>query len=257
MTRTVNRRTLALGVITALALLVAYLLGSGLSSVATAATTYTPAASTTPTVSLASAGITVTGSGKVTGTPDTLHISLSVTASAANIDDALASANKTAKAVQDSLKAHGVKAEDMQTSGMSIQPNYTSKGEPSGYRVDENLTASLHDLSKAGVTLSAAVNAGGDNVRVDGVSVALDDTSGLVAGARTSAIDSAKTKATQYAEASGRALGEVVSISEVVQSPNPVVYGGAYAARALDQAVPIQAGTADVVVEVTVVYSFA
>ena len=39
---------------------------------------------------------------------------------------------------------------------------------------------------------------------VDGVSVALDDTSGLVADARTSAINSAKTKATQYAAAAGR-----------------------------------------------------
>jgi uncharacterized protein YggE len=257
MTINVNGRTIAITALAAMALLAAYLLGSARPSVADAAAPALVRAATSTTTTT-DAGITVTGTGKVTGTPDTLQISLSVTATASSIDSALSSANKSAKAVQDALLAKGVATKDLQTSNLSIQPNYTSKGEPSGYRVDESITASLRDLTKAGKTLSAAVAAGGDAVRVDGVSVALEDTSGLVAGARTSAVDDAKTKAEQYAKAAGRSLGDVQSISEVVTSPTPMYADRAYAGvAATPSAVPIQAGSQDVVVDVTVVYAFA
>jgi uncharacterized protein len=260
MTITLNGRKLAFFAIAALGILAAYLIGTSRSSVAqAAATTSLPAATSTATTaqSGSSDGITVTGTGKVTGTPDTLRISLAVTATAANIDDALASANKTMRAVQKSLTASGVDAKDMQTANLSIQPNYSNKGAPDGYVVSENLSATIRDLAKAGATLTAAVEAGGNGVRVDGVSVALDDTSGLVGGARTSAMDDAKTKAAQYAQAAGRTLGQVVSISEVVSTPYPMAYDAQRIyATAGSSAVPIQAGTQDVSVQVTVVYAF-
>ena len=122
---------------------------------------------------------------------------------------------------------------DLFNSNLSIQPDYTSKGEPRGYVVSEGISASVRDLGKAGATLSAAVAAGGDSARVDGVSIALEDTSALVAGARSSAVGDAKTKAEQYAAAAGRSLGAVQSISEVVQSPNPQYLDGRFAVAAL------------------------
>lgn len=253
MTITVNGRTIATTALAATALLAAYLLGSVRPGVAGAATT--SAGVVTATAPGTDAGITVTGSGKVTGTPDTLRISLSVTATATSIDAALASANRSARAVQGALTTAGVAARDLQTSGLSIQPNYTSKGAPSGYRVDESVTAALRDLAKAGATLSAAVRAGGDAVRVDGVSVALEDTSGLVSGARTAAVEDAHARAEQYARAAGRTLGEVRSISEVVQQPTPQPYAAGFAAEAVSGAVPIQPGSQDVTVRVTVVYA--
>lgn len=256
MTITLNGRKLALLALAAIGILAAYLLGTSRSSVAHAAVTTTvPAATSTGTAK--ADGVTVTGTGKVTGTPDTLHIHLSVTATAQNIDEGLGSANATMRKVQKSLSGNGVEAKDLQTSNLSIQPHYTDKGAPSGYDVSESLTATIRDLSKAGSVLTAAVDAGGNAVRVDGVSVALDDTSGLVGGARTSAMDDAKTKATQYAEAAGRTLGDVVSITEVVSNPAPVAYDGAAFSAASAAPVPIQAGSQDVSVQVTVVYAFA
>jgi uncharacterized protein YggE len=255
MTITVNGRRVAATALAAVALLAAYLLGSVRPGVAGAATTAAGVA--TATAPATDAGITVTGSGKVTGTPDTLRISLSVTATATTIDAALASANRSARAVQSALTAAGVAAKDLQTSGLSIQPNYTAKGAPSGYRVDESVRAALRDMAKAGATLSAAVHAGGDAVRVDGVSVALEDTGALVAGARTAAVEDARARAKQYARAAGRSLGEVRSISEVVQQPTPLPYDGRYAAEAISAAVPIQPGSQDVTVQVTVVYALA
>jgi uncharacterized protein YggE len=256
MTITLNGRKLAFLALAALGILAAYLLGTSRSSVAHAAvTTSVPAATSSASTT---EGITVTGTGKVTGTPDTLRISLAVSATAKNIDEALASANASMRKVQKSLSDNGVDAKDLQTSNLSISPHYTNKGAPDGYDVSESLTATIHDLTKAGAVLSAAVDAGGNAVRVDSVSVALDDTSGLVGGARTSAIDDAKTKASQYAEAAGRTLGPVVSISEVISTPYPVYDQAAgMAARAGGSPVPIQAGSQDVSVQVTVVYAFA
>ncbi len=254
MTISVTSRKLAFFVVAALAILVAYLLGSSRPSTASAAVV----APRADTASTASAGVTVTGSGKVAGTPDTLKLSLSVTTTAASIDDALASANRAALAVQKALTERGVEAEDMQTSGLSIQQEYTSQGKPNGYRVYENLTVTLRDLAKAGATMTAAVDAGGNAVRVDGISLSLENTSALVSGARTSAIDDAKAKATQYAEAAGRTLGQVVSITENVTPPTPSYFDGRAAMTYASQAaVPIQAGSQDVTVVVSVVYAFA
>jgi uncharacterized protein len=255
MTITVNRRTIAITLVAALAILAAYLVGSARPSVAGAATsTLVRTATSDP----AATGITVTGTGKVTGTPDTVRLALSVTATADDVDAALRAANKSAKAVQDALLAKGVATKDLQTSNVSIQPHYTSKGAPDGYVVVESMTASVRDVAKAGAALSAATAAGGDAVRVDGVSISLEDTSGLVAGARKGAVDDARAKAEQYAQAAGRSLGEVQSISEVVSSPTPqyLEQRSAYSAAAMS-AVPIQPGSQDVAVQVTVVYALS
>lgn len=255
MTITLNGRKLAFLALVALGILAAYLLGTSRSSVAHAeVTTSVPAAASSGS---STEGITVTGTGKVTGTPDTLRISLAVSATAKNIDEALASANASMRKVQKSLSDNGVDAKDLQTSNLSISPHYTNKGAPDGYDVSENLSATIHDLTKAGAVLSAAVDAGGNAVRVDSVSVALDDTSGLVGGARTSAMDDAKTKASQYAEAADRSLGAVVSITEVVTTPYPVYAQASGMALRASSPVPIQAGSQDVSVQVTVVYAFA
>lgn len=256
MTLTVNRRSTAIVVVAALAVLAAYLVGSARPSVAGAATS---TAARTSTSSPSDTGITVTGTGKVTGTPDTLRISLSVSVTNADVDAALRGANAAAKAVQDSLLAKGVAKADLQTSGMSVQTSYSSKGIPNGYVVSESMTAAVRDLTKAGTTLSAAIAAGGNAVRVEGVSFSLEDTDGLLSGARKSAVDDAKAKAQQYAEAAGKQVGDVQSISEVVQTPSPQYLDGrsAYASVAAGSPVPLQVGSQEVAVQVTVVYALA
>ena len=53
-------------------------------------------------------------------------------------------------ALQKSLRAHGVATKDLQTSNVSVQPNYTDKAAINGYVVSESLTATLRDIGKAG-----------------------------------------------------------------------------------------------------------
>ena len=265
MTLTVTPRRTAVLAIIAVAFATAYLLGAAHSggSVAAAAGTGSPVATGAATTAASSTGgITVSGTGKVTGTPDTLRLDLTVVATGGSVTSALASANQTTTRVQKTVHGRGVATKDLQTSGLSIQPNYSYSGSgqpiPKGYQVSESLSVLLRDLASAGATINAAVDAGGNAMRVDGIGLDLADTSSLVSAARSSAFGEAKTKAEQYAAAAGRALGQVVSVSEVVGTPSPV-YSTNTSAQAMAPGVPLplQAGTQDVSVTVTVVFAFA
>jgi uncharacterized protein len=201
--------------------------------------------------------ITVTGTGMVSGTPDELQLSLEADTEAASVSTALDSANKAMTAVRDALTSHGVAPADLQTTGMSVQPRDSQQNTITGYTVSESLTAELHDLAKAGQIITDAVDAGGNAVRVDDVSLDLTDQSAaLMAKARANAIADARARAEQYAQAADVQLGPVLSISETDGSvaPGPVFPGVAFAA---ESAVPISAGTQQVTSSVVVEYQLA
>ena len=77
--------------------------------------------------------------------------------------------------------------------------------------------------------------------------------------ARSSAVADARQRAEQYAEAAGVKVGAVQSITEsVTTSPYPYAASAlAYDARSAAGAVPIQAGSQDVSVNVTITYAVA
>jgi len=208
----------------------------------------------------ATAGITVTGTGAVSGTPDSLRLAMGVSVVQPSVTAALDGANAAAAKLQATLRQRGVADKDLQTSGVSIQPQYTDggTGRPpavSGYEVSESLTATLRNLRTAGDTITAAAQAGGNATRVTSVSLDLTDTGQLVTAARAKAFTEAKAKAQQYAQAAGVPLGAVASISEQVSGGPSPVYAADVAGGAAAKSVPIAAGSQDVGVTVTVVFS--
>ena len=267
MTVTITPRRAALVVLTVIALTVVYVLGATRSGVpSAAASTFartSNAASIQPSTVpvIGSPGINVGATAKVAGTPDTLRLDASVVATASSVSEALASANRSAAAVQRSLLDNGVQKKDLQTSGLSIQPEYDYPNNAAprlkGYQVSESITAKLRNLGKAGDTIGKAVAAGGKAIRVNGISLDLEDTGALVSSARDQAFADARTKAQQYAKAAGRTLGDVINIAEDVTTPSPIpMTMGAPAGLALDKAsVPIQPGSQDVSVSVTVLFA--
>jgi uncharacterized protein YggE len=202
-------------------------------------------------------GVKVSGLGRVTGVPDVLRLRLGVNARRGDVDAALSTANAALSKVRDSLRKNGVTAKDLQTSGLSIQPTYSSKGAITGYDVSESLTANLRDIPHAGHAISAAAAAGGNAVRINDISFDLEGDAKLLETARSQAFADAKAKAKQYADAAGRELGAIVSVSEVVaQPPSPYRYDyGLAGSLSKLSAVPIQAGTQDVTVTVTTLWS--
>lgn len=230
------------------AVIAAYAVGSGGGTPAKADTP-------TPTTNV----VTADGAGQVAGTPDTMVTTFSVVTKGANPGVALSGANATMAKVQRTLAAHGIAAKDLQTTGLSVNPNYVwdkNAQHLTGYSAEEDLKVTLHDLSKAGKTINAAVSAGGKSVTVGGLSLDLQGSSTLVTNARAAAFADAKTKAEQYAALSGRTLGAIVSVSEHTDTVTPNQYGFAAAsAAAAAPGVPIAAGSQNVAVNVTVVWS--
>jgi uncharacterized protein len=206
----------------------------------------------------AGARITVTGTGVVTGTPNQLTLDMGVQVSAASVDSALQQANQAANQVTSALRAQGVAADDIQTSGLYIQPNYGSSSQtPTSYGASESLTATLDNLATAGAQIQAAVHAGGNAVTVDGVSLDLTDTSGLLATARARAVADARAKASQYAQALGQPLGPLVSISDQTQAPSQPFFATPTPAAGKASSVPINPGSQQLTISVTAVFALA
>ncbi len=252
---TFSVRSLVITAAVTMAVLAAYLIGSTQGATSTAVAAQEPVSVDTPT-------IVMTGTGEATGTPDQLKFSLAVHTSASDVSTALGSANATTRRVLDALEKQGVESDDIQTTGMSINAmhDYSSEGPPiiTGYAVNESMSVIVRKLPDAGATMSAAVSAGGNMVRLHSVRLQIGDEDALLDEARTAAIDEARVKAEQYAAAAGRELGEVSSVREVHVTPSAKPTYGLSMYRAADvSAVPISAGTADVNVTVSVVWSFA
>ncbi len=205
----------------------------------------------------ATAKITVTGTGTVTGTPNQLTLDMGVQVNGASVDSALQQASQAARQVTDALRHQGVAAADIQTSGLSVQPDYASGSQvPDGYQASESLTATLVQMAAAGAQIQAAVHAGGNAATVDDISLNLADTSGLLATARARAVADARVKAAQYARALGQPLGPVLSISD--QTPAPVrSCRSPTQRRAGPPRFPISPGSQQLSVSVTVVYALA
>jgi len=256
------QRAVAAGVASAGLLIAAFTLGAGQGSAAPAAASDATgnAALTATAPAAGSARITVTGVGNVSGVPNQLSLSMGVQTSAGSVATALRQANAAARSVTAVLRRSGVAAPDIQTSGLSIYPNYSnSSGVPSGYQVSEQLTVTLRRLSTAGSQISAAAGAGGNATTIDGVSLNLSDTSTLLASARAKAVADAKAKAAAYARALGRPLGPVISMSETppAQPFQPLPYAATPSASSTGSPVPVHPGTQQLSVTVTVVFALA
>jgi uncharacterized protein YggE len=202
-------------------------------------------------------GITVSGEGRVTGIPDTLTVTVGVSVLRPSVDQATSDAAAAAERVIAALEGAGVAREDMATANYSVWPEYDYSGERqriTGYRVQNVLTVKVRDLDNAGAAIDAATQAGGDDAIVQGVSLSIDDTTGLVEQARNAAWADAQGKAEQLARLAGQDLGIAVSITESTSTPVvPMPY--AIAEAGADARTPILPGTDEVVVTIQVTFS--
>lgn len=201
----------------------------------------------------ASTGITVSGVGRASGTPDVLTLQLTTTATSGNVSDALSGVSSATGRVRRVLTGNHVAAADIRTADLSVHPDYlTENGREvvQDYEASESLTVKLRDLRHAGTVITRATDAGGDAVSINGVSFSLEDNESVLSSARSAAFANAKAKAKQYAGAAGRTLGPAVHISETVKDPgqDPVSTSGNA------RAVPVDPGTEQLSVTVNVVF---
>ncbi|PKH45745.1 SIMPL domain-containing protein [Dehalococcoides mccartyi] len=204
-------------------------------------------------------GIWVNGSGEVTVSPDVAILTLGVESMGVSIDAAQTQAAQAMNAIINSLKANGVLDKDIKTSSYYIYPvtEWTdNRSTIVGYRVSNQAEVKIRQIAQTGSILDAAVRAGGDDSRVNGLYFSIDDPAAAYEQARALAIQDAKAKAEQMASVAGVSLGKLIYISETSNYiPRWDYAKDAGMASSVPEVTPISSGETTVTVSVQAVYS--
>jgi uncharacterized protein YggE len=220
---------------------------------ATAALTAATAPSSTPGPS-----INVAGHGEVEGTPDVMTVTMGVQSNDPSAQAALQRNNEHAAALVAALKAQGVAAKDIQTVDLNVSPTFDKNFHVTGYSASNTVSAKLRNLAKAGQVIDAAALTAGQDVRLQGVSFSIDNTSALVAKARADAIKDALAQGKQLAGAAGVKLGSIRTIDDTgTQLPQPQAFSSSGLVRDAANSVPLEAGSQQLSVDVVVVFDIA
>ena len=204
-------------------------------------------------------GISVSGEGKVTVTPDIANIQLGIQAQALTVADAQSQAIKAMNDVMAALKANGVADQDIQTQYYNVQQVTTwdtNKQQQivTGYMVSNVVNAKIRDVTKAGSVIDAVTAAGGDLTRVNSIQFSLNDSTTSIDKAREKAMADANDTANQLAKLAGVKLGKPISISESSSTPPYPIYAKDAIAGS-SSSTPISAGTLDITLDVQVLYA--
>tara|TARA_R110002110_G_scaffold241587_8_gene457936 strand:+ start:163 stop:951 length:789 start_codon:yes stop_codon:yes gene_type:complete len=203
--------------------------------------------------------ITITGEGEVSAEPDIAYIETGVVTQGKTAAEALAANTEAMTEVFKGLEDAGIGKKDMQTSQFSVYPVYEQQKPEAqrpqtpkigGYRVQNQLTVTVRDLSTLGAILDKVVTLGSN--QMNGIRFSIDKPDALIDEARKDAVGDALRKAKLYAGAAGVALGEILSISENgVSRPQPM-YMKAMAMRESAD-VPVASGEQTLSASVTLV----
>ena len=164
-------------------------------------------------------GIWVTGQGEAMAIPDIAELRLGVEAQAETVSEAQTQARVAMDEVMQVLEDKGIDEKDIQTQRFSIYPvtrwiQEKDEEEIIGYRVTNIVLAKIRDVDKAGDIIDAVADAGGDLVRIQGISFSVDDPTPYYEEARAEAMKDAKSKASQLADLADVKLGKPTYISE-------------------------------------------
>ena len=205
--------------------------------------------------------LNLSASGESKVAPDLATITLGV-----QTDGATAAGAMSANAVQmnkviAALKKAGIAERDIQTSNLSVNPQYVyvenNPPKLTGYQANNQVTIQVRDLTKLGQTVDATVNAGATNV--GGISFGLQDPQAAEDKARLDAVKALQAKAELYGRATGYRLVRLVSLGEgggYSPAPQPApMY--AMAKRDMAESSPVSAGELKVRIEVSATYEAA
>ena len=161
--------------------------------------------------------IWVSGAGEVTVIPDIAVLSLGVESEEATVQEAMDEAAVAMDRVISTLLDKGIAEKDIQTQWFNVYPvrKWTEWEDTIiGYEVTNTVTVKIRDVDATGQIIDAVAKAGGDLIRINGVSFTVDDPSPYYDEARAEAVDDAIEKAKQLADLSGVQLGKPFYISE-------------------------------------------
>ena len=167
--------------------------------------------------------ISVTGEASISVPPDLAAVDAGVASDAKTAREASEANNAAMAKVLAALKAASIDAKDIQTSRLSLQPQYApNRAGPSsvvGYRASNRVTVRIRDVNKVAGVIDTLVGAGANDI--GNILFEVSQASKLLDDAREKAVADARRKAEIYAKAAGVTLGAPLSISEE-GAPQPV-----------------------------------
>lgn len=191
--------------------------------------------------------------------PDMATITLGVMTEGKTAAEAMQANATRMNAVMASLRKAGVPDKDIQTSNLSLNPQYRyQENQPPllvGYQASNNVTVTVNDLKRLGPAVDASVASGANQVQ--GIGFGLKDPTAAENAAREAAVKALAAKADLYARATGHKVSRLVSLSEgggyAPQPPMPMV---AYAAKreAMDAGTSIAGGELKVRIDISGLY---
>lgn len=203
------------------------------------------------------ARLDVSGSGQATVQPDIATITLGVSAQADTAAEAMRQTAEQQQKVIATLKAEGIEARDIQTSGLNLSPrmDYPENQAPKlvGYSAQNTVTVRMRDLAKLGEVLDKLVTSGANEI--SGIGFSREDMTKAEDEARAAAVKDARHKAELMAEAAGMRLGALRTLADapIMQPPQPIMMRAAMADAKMEST-PVEAGELTVATQVSATF---
>jgi uncharacterized protein len=171
--------------------------------------------------------IVTTGEGVVKMAPDRVWVTIAAESRAKSPRDAQRVNSDAMKAVLDKLKAMGLPADAIRTSGYDLQPQFdyvNGKQSLREYLARNSIEVRVDDVARAGEVLDAAVGSGATSV--SGVRFDLKDRSAAEREALKKAVADARGRADAAAAGAGMRVDRIVRIEEqrvMLPEPRPIM----------------------------------
>jgi len=196
--------------------------------------------------------IVTSGEGLVKRAPDRAWVSIGAESRARTAAEAQRMNTDAMTAVVEKIKASGIPADAIQTTGYNLQPEFdyaNGKQTLRGYVARNQVQVRVDTLGKTGDVIGAAVATGATNV--SGVRFDLKDRDSVEREALRLAVQDARGRANSAASGAGVAIERVIRIEEqrdtVGDIPRPMPMNMAMMeSRVAQAAVPVEAGEIEV-----------
>jgi hypothetical protein len=158
--------------------------------------------------------ISVTGNAEIKVAPDEVSLTLGVDSIDKDLAIAKADNDRRIKKLLNLAHAAGVDPKNIQTSALTIGPEYSDEKIPKllGYQASQTVTVTLTELSKYEDLMTNSLKAGVN--RVDGINFFVADPKKYRAEARLQAVRAAREKAKAMATELGQTIGKPWEVTE-------------------------------------------
>jgi len=199
--------------------------------------------------------IVVSGTGRVAVDPDVAELRLGVSISRPTVDAARAAAAEAMAAILAAVTAAGVARHDVRTTLLSVQPRYDYRDGKAptltGYDLANVVEVTVRDLAILGGVVDGALTAGATSL--DGMAFRVSDPREAERAARTAAVAEARARAEVLAEAAGI---RIAGVAGIVEGGAPPTWPQPKARMmvAAEASTPVEAGTTEIAITVTVTF---